>query len=129
MISRITVAAYALVVTLATYLITVWVDADLQIPAEMGTLGGETRDMTVWNLLLVTAVTGLAAIAVAAALDRFTGNGKRVWTIGAMVVLVGSIIPLFTMDLGGVTLLWQLVLHLVFGLTLIWGFWKTWDDA
>jgi hypothetical protein len=77
----------------------------------------------------VTAVTGLAAIAVAAALDRFTGNGKRVWTIGALVVLVGSIIPLFTMDLGGVTLLWQLVLHLVFGLTLIWGFWKTWDDA
>jgi hypothetical protein len=129
MISRITVTAYAVVVTLVTYLLAEWVNADLQVPDPIGSFGGATRDMTAFDVLLVTCAVGLFAIGSAAVLDRFIGNGKRVWSIVAVVILVGSIIPLFSMDLGGVTLLWQLMLHLVFGLTLIWGFWKTWEQT
>ena len=84
-------------------------------------------DMTAANGLLLTIVVGLAAIVVAAVLDRFIGNGKRVWSIVAITILALSFLLVFPLELEGATLVWQVILQ-VFALILIGGFWKTWPD-
>ena len=126
MVGRITVTALAVVAALGTFLLAGAVDVAPQVRARDG--GGETMDMTAANVLLLTIVVGLAAIVVAAVLDRFIGNGKRVWSIVAITILALSFLLVFPLELEGATLVWQVILHLVFALILIGGFWKTWPD-
>lgn len=125
MVSRITVTALAVVAALGTFLLAGAVDVAPQVRARDG--GGETMDMTAANVLLLTIVVGLAAIVVAAVLDRFIGNGKRVWSIVAITILALSFLLVFPLELEGATLVWQVILQ-VFALILIGGFWKTWPD-
>ena len=117
MVGRITVTALAVVAALGTFLLAGARDG-----------GGETMDMTAANVLLLTIVVGLAAIVVAAVLDRFIGNGRRVWSIVAITILALSFLLVFPLELEGATLVWQVILHLVFALILIGGFWKIWPD-
>ena len=126
MVSRITVTALAVVAALGAFLLARAVDVAPQVPARDG--GDGTMDMEVANVLLLTIVTGLAAVVVAGVLDRFIGNGKRVWSIVAITILASSFLLVFPLDLEGATLVWQVSLHLVFGLILIGGFWTTWPE-
>jgi cytochrome bd-type quinol oxidase subunit 2 len=126
MVSRITVAALAVVAAFGTFLLAGAVDVAPQVPARDG--GGGTMDMTAANVLFVTITMVLAAIVVAAVLDRFIGNGKRVWSIVAITILALSFLLVFALELKGAALVWQVSLHLVFALILIGGFWKTWPE-
>lgn len=129
MVSRITVTALAVVATLVTFWVATLVDVSLQVPAEIGNMDAGTTDMTAFNVLFVTIAAGLLALLIASVLNRLLpGEAKRIWSVVAILVLGLSVFLVYQLDLDTATVIWQLILHLVFGLLLMGGFWLSWPD-
>ena len=91
------------------------------------TPGGSIEDMTWINVLLFTVTSGILAIVLAWILDRFP-SGRTVWTVVAAVVLVASFGLLGPLELNTSDLIWQALLHSVFGLLMIIGFYVGWPE-
>ena len=87
----------------------------------------EVRDLTVVDVLIVTVFASALALGLAALLDRFRW-GRTAWTVIAFVVLVASLVAVFGLELPAADLGWQALLHSVFGLLLIVGFYVAWPD-
>ena len=125
MVSRITVTGVAVTAALVVFLVAKEIGIDLQIP----NIGSQpTTDMGPENVLLVSILVGFGAMGVAGFADRYTADGRLSWSIVALAVLAGSFVPLSQLNLSGMTLIWQALLHIVYGLVLIGGFWATWDQ-
>ena len=90
--------------------------------------GGSIEDMTWINVLLMTAVLGGLAILLARFLDRYSW-GKTGWTVVAAVVLVASFGSLGLLELSTSDIIWQALLHGVFGLLVIIGFYVGWPES
>ena len=87
----------------------------------------DPAQMTVLNVFLFTVLASALAILLASVLDRFAW-GRTAWTIVALVVLGASIISVFGLDLAAGDLIWQALLHAVFGLLIIVGFYVGWPE-
>lgn len=114
----------AVVATVAVFLLASALDADLRVPLEFGNMD-ETQPMPFGVVVAITTVLGLLAWALATVLERATKNARGVWTLVAAFLALGSIPAVFQLGLEGSALVWQILLHLVFGGILIAGFWPT----
>ena len=124
MSDRLRVVGLAIVASLVFFFVVQALGANLLV--QMGP-GGSIEDMTWINVLLVTVSFGVLAIALAWILDRFSW-GKTAWTVIAAVVLVASFAVLGPLRLNTSDLIWQALLHSVFGLLVIIGFYVGWPE-
>ena len=129
MVSRTASTVLAIVATVVAFYVAQAAGVDPQVPLELDNVDAGTVDMTILDVLALTAVPGLLAMLLAAGLDRVTSKAKEVWTIVALVVLVLSIFVILQLDLDTTTTLWHVALHLVFSLLLIGGFWLSWSET
>jgi len=121
---RLRVSGLAIVASVVFFFIAGAFEADLMV-----TMGPDTdpETMSVLNVLFITFVAAMLAIGLAAVLDRFS-TGRTIWTAIASLVFLGSFSLLAQFDLGTGDLIWQALLHSVFGLLLIIGFYVGWPD-
>ena len=123
MSERLRVSALAIVSALVFFFVATGLfNAELQA----GT-SGDIRDLTFIDVTALTLFSSALAIGLAAVLDRFRW-GRTAWTIVAFVVLASSILTVFGLQLTTADLIWQTVLHGIFGLLLIIGFYVAWPD-
>lgn len=87
--------------------------------------GGPTEEMTWLNVVILSLVVGTLGLLLAFGLDRFS-SGRAIWTATAVVVYLAMFVPLFQLELTGGDLLWQSILHSVFAVPVILGFWVNW---
>lgn len=126
MIRRLVVVSLAILATVGVYLVARSMDVELLIPASFGE-GDATTPMPLSMVLGFTVALGLLGWVLAEVLDRATTNGRNVWAVIAAVVMIGGLPPVFQLGLTTAGLVFQVALHLVFGLILIIGFWPTFD--
>lgn len=120
MSERIRVAGLAIVSAVVFFFIATGLfNANLMIGPE------STDEMTIWNVLIFTVAASALAILLATILDRFSW-GRTAWSIVALVVLGASIFSVFGLNLDPADIIWQSLLHAVFGLLLIVGFYVGW---
>ena len=87
MVSRITLTTLAVVAALGTFLLARAVDVAPQVPARDG--GGGKMDMTAANVLFVTIVVGLAAIATCLSIRTRPALNRPVSTSGSEPIRKG----------------------------------------
>ena len=121
---RFRVVGMAIVTSLVFFFVARAFGANLLV--QMGP-GGSIEDMGWINVLLVTVSFGVLALALAWILDRYSW-GKTVWTVVAAVMLVASFGVLGPLFLSTADLIWQALLHSVFGLLMIIGFYVGWPE-
>lgn len=90
-------AAVATVLNVVLYAIAVWIaDIELLIPASPG--GSDLREMGIGPVVAFSVLPALLAAGLAALLARRTSAPRR-WFGGiALVVLLGSLLPVFSLD-------------------------------
>ncbi len=128
MSTRLLVILAAVIGTVLTFYLASLFGADLVVPEEFGDMS-VTMEMPVGVVVGFTFVIGLVAWALATILERATANARNIWIFLAVVVLAGSIPGVFQLGLEGADLVWQIVLHVVFGAILIAGFVGTFADG
>ncbi len=124
MSKRLLVILAAVIGTVATFYLASLLGADLVVPEEFGDMS-VTMEMPVGVVVGFTFVIGLVAWALATILERATSNARNIWTFLAVVALAGSIPGVYQLGLEGADLVWQVLLHVVFGAILIAGFYGT----
>lgn len=87
--------------------------------------GVEERDMTVVDVVVITVASSILAILAATLLQRLR-RGREIWLAVATLVLVVSMASLGQVDLSTADVIWQGLLHAVFGLLLVIGFYVGW---
>jgi len=121
---RLPVIVAGVVATLVLFFIATGFGADLQVRTGQD---APIEDMVWSDVVLITVVPGVLAWGLAALLDRGR-NGRVIWTLVALIVLVVSFGLFAQLDLDTAGIIWQGALHLLFGLIVIAGFWVFWPE-
>lgn len=124
MTTRLPVILAGVVATLVLFFIATGFGADLQVRTGQD---APIEEMVWSDVAFVTVVSGVLAWSLAALLDRVR-NGRIIWTVVALVVLVASFGLFAQLDLDTAGIIWQGALHLLFGLVVIAGFWVFWPE-
>lgn len=114
---RLLVVVGAVVAAAVAYLIINAVVGDLSAPSMNGQEG---TDITIGAVIMVSALASLLGWGLLALLERFSGKGRLIWTIVALVVLVLSLGgPLGGTDVTTGNRIGLLLLHIVVAAVLI----------
>lgn len=124
MSKRLPVIVAGVAATLVLFFIAMGFGADLQVRTGQD---APIEDMVWSDVVLITVVPGVLAWGLAALLDRVR-NGRTIWTLVALIVLVASFGLFAQLDLDTAGIIWQGALHLLFGLIVIAGFWVFWPE-
>lgn len=119
---RIRVSGLAIASAVVFFLIATALGANLSVRTGPDS---DASEMGVVHVLFLTIVAAALAIGLAWFLDRFS-HGRTIWTVTAAVVFLGSFTIPAQLDLETSDLVWQAVLHSVFSLLLIVGFYVGW---
>lgn len=125
---RLLVILAAVIGTVVTFYLASLLGADLVVPEEFGDMS-VTMEMPVGVVVGFTFVIGLVAWALATILERATSNARNIWVFLALAALAGSIPGVTQLGQEGADLVWQILLHVVFGAILIGGFIGTFPDG
>ena len=121
---RVRVSGLAIVSSLVFFFIASALGADLLVT----TGGSETEPMSWLNVVIFTAVASGLAIGLAALLDRF-GSGRTIWMVVGGLILVSSMFTIPRSDLSTADFIWQALLHAVYGLLMMAGFYFGWPSG
>lgn len=125
MTERLRVIGMATVSTVVFFFIANAFGADLRV--RMG-VDGPIEEMSWVMVVLVTLVAGFLGLFLALVLDRFS-SGRTIWTVIAIAIYLTMFGPLSQLGLMGGDLVWQAILHSVYAILLIVGFWVGWPET
>ena len=125
MTERLRVVGLATVSTVVFFFIAIAFGADLRVQTGPD---GPIEEMSWVNVVLVTLVAGFLGLFLAWVLDRFS-SGRTIWTVIAIAVYLAMFGLLSQLELTGGDLVWQAILHSVYAILLIVGFWVGWPQS
>ncbi len=125
MTERLRVVGLATVSTVVFFFIANAFGADLRVQTGPN---GPIEEMFWVNVILVTLVAGFLGLLLAWLLDRFS-SGRTIWTVVAILVYLAMFGPLSQLELTGSDFVWQAILHSVYAILLIVGFWVGWPQS
>ncbi len=125
MTERLRVIGIATVSTVVFFFIANAFGADLRMRTG---IDGPIEEMSWFMVVLVTLVVGFLGLFLALVLDRFS-SGRTIWTVIAVAVYFAMFGSLSQLELTGGDLVWQAILHSVYAILLIVGFWVGWPQT
>jgi hypothetical protein len=115
------VAATVLAAALAWVVIVPLLGTDISVPK--GPNSSERTDLVLGPVVFMTTMASLAGWALLTVLERFTTRSRTIWTAIAIVVL--AVTMPWDSEFTSSERLALAVMHLVVGVVLIGGFWRT----
>jgi hypothetical protein len=92
--------------------------------------GREAQEVDIVPVLVFSLLPSLAGWALLATLERFAAARARIaWTVIALVILLASFVPLVQVEATGATKAALALMHVVVGVAVIAGFWRTTGTA